>query len=100
MRMVLYFQPGMPVSPLAGGAHAPPFTMPQQPPAPGYNSLYTNSKPVPPPQPSAPSNEIPDLPELPTVPANTLPGIEASAGGEDVDFDDLTRRFEELKKKK
>lgn len=45
------------------------------------------------------------FPELPTVPNNTLPDIgnsvgDGTAGGDDVDFDDLTRRFEQLKKKK
>lgn len=45
------------------------------------------------------------LPDLPAVPANTLPDPGdsvggTSAGGDDVDFDDLTRRFEQLKKKK
>uniref|UniRef100_A0A2C9KHJ4 IST1 homolog n=1 Tax=Biomphalaria glabrata TaxID=6526 RepID=A0A2C9KHJ4_BIOGL len=43
------------------------------------------------------------FPELPTVPSNTLPDLGNSVGGnsgEDVDFDDLTRRFEQLKKKK
>ena len=46
---------------------------------------------------------LPDLPAVPTslpnIPNNSLPGVN-SAGGEDVDFDDLTRRFEDLKKKK
>lgn len=57
-----------------------------------------------------PSNQPPPaagfhLPDLPAVPANTLPDPGdsvggTSAGGDDVDFDDLTRRFEQLKKKK
>ncbi|XP_019391662.1 PREDICTED: IST1 homolog [Crocodylus porosus] len=41
------------------------------------------------------------LPELPSVP-DTLPAASAgtsSAASEDIDFDDLSRRFEELKKK-
>jgi len=41
---------------------------------------------------------LPDIPGLPSVPANSIGG--ASVGGDDVDFDDLTRRFEELKKRK
>ncbi|EDV29822.1 uncharacterized protein TRIADDRAFT_52631 [Trichoplax adhaerens] len=54
------------------------------------------------------NNNMPDLPSvpngsLPTAPS-TKPGNsnvgQNSAGGDDVDFDDLTRRFEELKKKK
>lgn len=51
------------------------------------------------------------MPDLPSVPNGSLPHAPAvkppnsnigenSAGGDDVDFDDLTRRFEELKKKK
>ncbi|GAB1611237.1 IST1 homolog [Argonauta hians] len=44
------------------------------------------------------------FPDLPAVPSNTLPDLGHQASvqdtGEDVDFDDLTRRFEELKKKK
>ncbi|XP_018330471.1 IST1 homolog [Agrilus planipennis] len=51
----------------------------------------------------APRSKIPgnfsDLPELPSVPSdNSLDG--AKTGGDDIDFDDLTRRFEELKKRK
>lgn len=41
------------------------------------------------------------LPELPSVP-DTLPTASAGAStstSEDIDFDDLSRRFEELKKK-
>ena len=55
----------------------------------------------------APSAPKPDLsvPDLPQVPTNSFPPLDNSvggnsAGGEDVDFDDLSRRFEELKKKK
>lgn len=53
--------------------------------------------------PSAPPPTVPTFPDLPTVPTNSLPVNppgSSSAGGEDVDFDDLTRRFEDLKKKK
>ena len=39
------------------------------------------------------------LPELPSVP-DSVPVGGATAKGGDVDFDDLTRRFEELKKRK
>lgn len=40
--------------------------------------------------------------DLPPVPHTTLPGSNSggSGGGGDVDFDDLTRRFEELKRRK
>ena len=42
-----------------------------------------------------------DLPDLPSVPMDNLnePGG-AGPADDDIDFDDLTRRFEELKKKK
>ncbi|XP_029649103.1 IST1 homolog [Octopus sinensis] len=54
-------------------------------------------------QPNQPK-QVDMFPDLPAVPSNTLPDIGNHASvqesGEDVDFDDLTRRFEELKKKK
>jgi len=58
--------------------------------------------PVPGP-PAAANNTIPDFPVLPDVP--NLPNIptnsigRSSVTGDDVDFDDLTRRFQELKKR-
>lgn len=51
--------------------------------------------PKPQPRSKLPGNDIPDLPELPTVPSDSI-----HSGNDDIDFDDLTRRFEELKKKK
>ncbi|KAH9492300.1 Vacuolar protein sorting-associated protein ist1 [Bulinus truncatus] len=87
------------------GAHSAP----QGPP--NFDQLYCNTtKPpyppgpsvsVPPPRPPLKNDDV--FPELPTVPSNTLPDLGNSVGGnsgEDVDFDDLTRRFEQLKKKK
>ena len=74
---------------------------------PGYNGKVTPPE-LPPnhpsqsQQPSAPRNDIPtlpDLPDLPAIPSDTVPGG-ASVGGQSVDFDDLTKRFEELKKRK
>ena len=46
-----------------------------------------------------------DLPELPSVPTDSFPPPDEShrpgnPGNDDIDFDDLTRRFEDLKKKK
>jgi hypothetical protein len=40
--------------------------------------------------------------DLPSVPSsgNAAPGSSVSIGNESVDFDDLTKRFEALKKKK
>ena len=48
---------------------------------------------------SVPQDTLPELPNVPTPNASFMAGMN-SAGGEDVDFDDLTRRFEELKKRK
>ena len=53
---------------------------------------------VAPPGASAPP---PSFPDLPSVPQDPLPGVgSASTGADDLDFDDLTRRFEDLKRKK
>lgn len=46
-----------------------------------------------------------DLPELPSVPTDSFPPPDearhpGNSGNDDIDFDDLTRRFEDLKKKK
>ena len=57
-------------------------------------------------KPSQPPAGVSSIPNLPDIPSGSLRsnqnsvGGQSSAGGEDVDFDDLTRRFEELKKKK
>lgn len=102
----------------------PPPPLPQHPPVAGgggfvpppqsYNDWLgedpkkqlQNQPPAPAPsQPPPAMGFIDKFPELPAVPTNTLPDPGnsvggSSAGGEDVDFDDLTRRFEQLKKKK
>ena len=62
------------------------------------------------PPPSAPDGDIPSLPEipgaddfnLPSVPNSTNPGAgpPGNSAGNDIDFDDLAARFENLKKKK
>ncbi|KAK6187408.1 hypothetical protein SNE40_005445 [Patella caerulea] len=72
----------------------------------GPNHEYNNAGQNQPAQPPAPAGFRPDMfPELPAVPNNTLPDVGnsvggTSAGGDDVNFDDLARRFEALKKKK
>lgn len=53
---------------------------------------------------AAPRSVSPGFPTLPSVPTN-FPGVDASPGNQsstsdDVDFDDLSRRFENLRKKK
>lgn len=55
----------------------------------------------PPPPASAPGDD--DFPNLPNVPSD-LPDVPTQSSDnkpdDDIDFDDLSRRFEELKKKK
>ena len=97
-----YQAPSLPNKPPVGGAN---------PYEPGAGSALPPAPHMPPPvyspaagptQPQPPNIGFMDLPELPSVPANSFPAPPggASTGSEDVDFDDLTRRFEELKKKK
>ena len=52
--------------------------------------------------PSGPNENSLDGLDLPPVPTHRLSGDDTSAGNDsgDVDFDDLTRRFEQLKKRK
>ncbi|XP_018425926.1 PREDICTED: IST1 homolog [Nanorana parkeri] len=67
------------------------------PPAPDGPGAY--GAPVAKPRTKMPDNFV--LPELPSVP-DTLPASSAGIGtssSDDIDFDDLSRRFEELKKK-
>uniref|UniRef100_A0A669CK28 IST1 homolog n=1 Tax=Oreochromis niloticus TaxID=8128 RepID=A0A669CK28_ORENI len=71
--------------------HAPPPQLPTSPPT--YESVS--------PAPSARIYDNNALPELPSVP-DTLPTSSlgrSNTTSDDIDFDDLTRRFEELKKK-
>nr|CAD7201466.1 unnamed protein product [Timema douglasi] len=71
------------------------------------NLNMPNKKPKPSPRPKITpgENEAPsfmDLPELPAVPDDSLhpPGGVHTDDADEIDFDDLTRRFEDLKKKK
>lgn len=86
---------GFPQPHQAASYPAPP--LPQVPPAGAY------SAPEKPPlhNPNAAAqhkvDDIPDLPELPSVPLNSMP---AGGASNDVNFDDLTKRFEALKKRK
>lgn len=77
----------------------PPYFPPDQP-------KVDLSQQQPPPNPiyPAPTNnpDMLDLPDLPAVPMETPLGGNTPQGGgdDDIDFDDLTKRFEALKKKK
>nr|CAG4641203.1 EOG090X0DNH [Eulimnadia texana] len=66
------------------------------------NNLQGSDRPKPTPRTklTPPADDL-DFPELPSVPQDNLPGPGPAKNDEDdIDFDDLTRRFEELKKKK
>ncbi|XP_051235781.1 IST1 homolog [Dicentrarchus labrax] len=87
-----------------GGGHPP--QLPTSPPT--YESIddLTSNKPSVPSQAVAPgpssklfdNNALPELPSVPdTLPASSFGGNTTTS--DDIDFDDLTRRFEELKKK-
>lgn len=84
---------------------------------PAYDSIHHDLPahvPTPQPRSRVPTNHFPELPELPTVPSdlllpsvphsnnsNTSPNTPTAPGNTDeIDFDDLNRRFEDLKKKK
>lgn len=86
-------------------------------PAPSYESVFgvnpsasttPNTAPsasnIPPAAPTpAPRSKFPvdTLPELPSVPNTILPDLGGNGGSNnEVDFDDLAKRFEELKKRK
>ncbi|KAF8784302.1 IST1 homolog [Argiope bruennichi] len=80
-------------------------------PAPSYESVFGDNPPLPqnsgvqspPAMPTpAPRSKFPvdSLPELPSVPNTVLPELGEGNTGDDVDFDDLAKRFEELKKRK
>lgn len=110
--------PNLPSSVPHGSAYPtqPPAYTPginSAPPAPpSFDEMYNSNigaksafPPGPPVGASAPKPADDMFPDLPAVPSNTLPDLGRSvggdsAGGDDVDFDDLTRRFEQLKKKK
>jgi len=85
----------------------PPFpnldTDPAYPPPSASVPSYPPGGQAPNPQINGPTVGTTSLPDLPAVPSSDPPnaGIGGqSMKGDDVDFDDLTRRFEELKKKK
>ncbi|XP_062575238.1 IST1 homolog [Saccostrea cucullata] len=105
--------PPLPQAPPSGGIGAGGFVDPAHsapPPQTGQQSyndwLGEDPKKQVHSQPPPPAGFTPDaFPDLPAVPNSTLPDPGnsvggTSAGGEDVDFDDLTRRFEQLKKRK
>ncbi|KAK4003203.1 IST1 homolog [Daphnia magna] len=64
-------------------------------------NLQINQHPKPSPRTkiNSPSPDM-DLPDLPSVPQDNLAAPGEKDADDDIDFDDLTRRFEDLKKKK
>ncbi|NWW49549.1 IST1 protein, partial [Pedionomus torquatus] len=93
---------GLPVGTYQSFSNIHPPPIPANPPT--YESVSPGPKPEASPKPRAGAANTLDnfvLPELPSVP-DTLPTASAganSSASEDIDFDDLSRRFEELKKK-
>lgn len=95
-------------------ASVPPAGYPQNPPR--YSAAANDPVYPPPAQPGPPSKPEPaprgampppkvggpedTIPELPSVPSDTLPSVNNGDGGDDLDFDELSKRFEDLKKKK
>uniref|UniRef100_A0A3B5L8X5 IST1 homolog n=1 Tax=Xiphophorus couchianus TaxID=32473 RepID=A0A3B5L8X5_9TELE len=84
--------------PVAGGQ---PPQLPSSPPtyeSKKINCSYFASGPTPAPRHSFDHNNLPELPSVPdTLPSSSLGGH--TTNSDDIDFDDLTRRFEDLKKK-
>ncbi|CAH0557446.1 unnamed protein product [Brassicogethes aeneus] len=81
------------------GASAPPpfsYNIPpgNEPKESNTDFMYNDDKPKP-----MPRTKMNDLPDLPSVPSNILPNIPSNNPSDDIDFDDLTKRFNELKKK-
>lgn len=77
-------------------------SQPELPPSvyiPSNEEKTINEKPMPLPRTQFPNDT---LPELPSVPVTSLPEFDSSVEKktDEVDFDDLTKRFEELKKRK
>ncbi|KPJ10228.1 IST1-like [Papilio machaon] len=110
-------QPPMPQMPSMPGSTVQPFSYPSGeemhnlPPA--YDSIAHDMPahvPTPQPRSRVPQNYFPELPELPSVPSDLpLPSVphsnsnntpNESSAPDEIDFEDLNRRFEELKKKK
>lgn len=105
----LSFRPTHQSNPMYANPNAPPSLPPYPGPMNSHNAgpppTGPLQKPLPPSAPAPRPSSGPSFPDLPAVPTDlpnlpdSVPGGN-SAGGEDVDFDDLTRRFEDLKKKK
>lgn len=99
----------------AGGGHGGPTTVGEDAnaaayvPPPSYDSLSPDdnlaesNKPKPQPRSKLPQDSFgaggSAMPDLPNVPLD-LPDIPDDANNDDIDFDDLSKRFEALKKRK
>ena len=94
-----------PMNPEKGSLDAPPAAappvLPSNPsPPPTYDTVVPSSRPVPKPRTTVPNDEL--FPELPAVPQGTPQHQPKGTDNSDeqIDFDDLAKRFEALKKKK
>ena len=107
------FQYNIPPQPQVPGPgplnHSPDSNDPSLDDAAGPPPYYPSDKPpltsaAPPPASAPAGGNVLDLPDLPVVPSDTPLGGNTPQGGpgedDDIDFDDLTKRFEALKKKK
>jgi len=86
------------MKPGVGGGQWLPRASLGQPPVSGHPQQPIIGQPQPPVG-GQPDTLMPQLPAVPTMSVSTTSGSRA-AGGDDVNFDDLARRFEELKKRK
>lgn len=68
-------------------------------PPPNYDSIIHNPRPVPKPRTTVNSDEFPELPNVPHGTPKHLPP-KPDEKDDTIDFDDLAKRFEALKKKK
>lgn len=86
----------------------PPYPADQVPPYPVEKRVSMVNRPLPPtPNALGPPNAaagVSSIPDLPDIPTGSFSFNQSNSGktnvGDDVDFDDLTRRFDELKKRK
>lgn len=93
--------PPLPHKSPAGSYDIDPYSVSDDVTPPAGTSGQNSSLQPPKPAPRSASPVMPDLPSVPSSFSNPPPNNPGGpAGGDDVDFDDLTKRFENLKNKK